>query len=155
MIYGCKHIMELVESHRIHTVTVKEDGKERTGVPVLHQLYRDGDYLTTRERDQWVEIKYCPICGTICDAELAKKMREREQDEKVVTTRKVQNTKTWCPSCDMEIIPQAVPLARSRRRFMYLCPNCGGRVIKGRKRRSVDNVAGVIQAPERTRRHNH
>lgn len=153
MKYQCEHIKQMLETGRLDTKTIKKHGtgEVREGVPILHELHKDGEYLTTRERDRWIECIYCPTCGILVDAEEASKIRALKKDVEISERRQYieKAPLTFCGFCNQDIRPTAVPLAHGRRRFIYTCPICGGRVRRGMSRRIIDTAAGVIQGPGR------
>jgi hypothetical protein len=149
--YQCEHIGDLIEHHSLDAVTIEDDGLKREGILVLHQLYKNSDgYMTTRERDQLIEIKYCPLCGKSVDKKQEAEKRASDQDARIAERRKhVEELKlSWCPFCDKGVIPVAVP-TKYRRHFLYTCPFCGGSIRKGMTRRISDRISGVMQGPGR------
>ena len=78
MTYQCEHIEAMIRSHNLQT----EDG-----MPILHELYKDGYYWTTRERDRTVKCIYCPICGKVVDAEAATLQKQRIDDTTIKRMR--------------------------------------------------------------------
>lgn len=151
--YQCEHIQHMIDTGRIDIKDIKdsEGGAVRKGVPIIHEVHKDGDYMTTRERDRWIECIYCPTCGVLVDAEKAAEIIRSEKGLDIWKRRQsVENQPlSFCGYCNEDIRPTAVAIKGRRRGFMYLCPICGGQVRRGMARRTIDTVAGVIQGPGR------
>jgi hypothetical protein len=139
-LFGCEHIQNLIDQGYLHLFSSLAFGGEIVG---LHQIYRNHDgYLSTRERDQVIKCKLCPICGKAVE----RGDRESEKDKEVIKLR-TPPTLSWCGFCDKDVIPIAVPVARFRRgphAYFYICPLCGGKISKHKARRLDDKVSGVI-----------